>query len=286
MWAPSTPDAVNAIWKMTIGFAAFMLGSAASNLRAFWIGSWLGLLPSSLVAISQAAGYPLIGTVWAPAGLFENGNMMGEAAALVAIGLALQGSWLMCAAVMPALLLSLARGALLAVACVAAARSRIALVIIGTGIVLSLFLPLHRDYADTGSMQERFTIWRETVAQFTPFGHGIGSYQVTLPGKIVEHAHNDPLELAFETGIPGAVLALALSVMALMRASKNDRLVLGALGIMAVFGFPLHMPATAFVGAVVAGHASRGWAPVRWRELVRRLEFQQGNAQRGLSHQG
>jgi hypothetical protein len=55
------------------------------------------------------------------------------------------------------------------------------------------------------------------------------------PSDIMNH---DLLELAFELGVPGLVLALACGVVLYKAAEARERLVLVALGITAMFGFP------------------------------------------------
>lgn len=262
-WAPVTAVALDALWKMGLGLLLFCIGFEVRNLDRVYILAGLALGVSSGAAIYQAmAGqYPVIG-------LFGNPNMLGEAAALVVVGLIAGDfrSWIVAGlAVLPALVLSQARGALLA-ALVGLAGYRSAIVLILVCGAAVLLLPAQRDFLSTNSMIERATIWSDTVSQLEFFGHGIGGYaeslNSTLSYRVVEHAHNDLLELFFELGAPGLLLALLIGSLILASAGQRERLVLAALGVEAMFGFPFHTPATAAIGLVVAGHASRGWAGV------------------------
>lgn len=268
LWAPDQAVAIDALWKMMLGFVLFMVGYEVESLDGFYIGAAVGLLPSSvLVAWQLTQGDPQ------PAGLFGNPNMLGEAAALVAIALFLRSLWWPSAIVIPALVLAQARGAYLAVLAVFAARGRVLLVAMVCMLGL-LALPKHRALADLSTMQERLTIWRDSAKLVTVFGHGIGSFETviagkhSLPDKIVTRPHNEILGAAVELGVFGAIFAFALSGLVVARAQWRERAVLLGLGVEAMFGFPLAMPATAVIGAVVAGHAARGWAHIRARELV------------------
>lgn len=275
LWAPSLPHAADALCKMALGFVLFVIGYETDDLERFWIGCALGLMPSALIAIAQACGIFIIEDAWSlPPGLFGNPNLMGEFAALVLIGLALQGAWVWMPTALTALVLAQARGAFLAVIAttmIAKPRLGAALVIV---LALGVTFSVQRNLASTDSLRERMTIWRDAGSALTPIGSGIGSFETVMrahtsrPTKIVQHAHNDALELAIELGIPGIVLAAMLLLLIAGRARNAERLVLAALAIEAMFGFPLHNPGTVFIGAVVAGHAARGFAVVRLRELV------------------
>jgi hypothetical protein len=144
-----------------------------------------------------------------------------------------------------------------------------------TGLCTILFIALSKP---TGSLSERFDIWRATLSGLTPFGHGSGSFEGLFPiysndllnGLYLRplYAHNDLLHLAFEYGmfslIPAAMAALLLA-----RSVSPLRCVLAVFVIVGLFGFPLFMPATLFLASIVAGHLSREWPELRWAELYR-----------------
>lgn len=274
-WTPVETDAADAMFKLTLGFLLFVIGFETRSLDTFYKCLAIGLIPSTVVAVAQAAGYvPLDGGMEAPSGLFGNSNVMGELAALVIIGLAAQASWGFVGLTAVPLLLAQARCAFLAVILTGLFASRFATGVLLVCMAALLVLPMHRDLPSIHSMGERFSIWRDAASELTAEGQGIGSFQTVMQARsdsthrVVQHAHNDAIELAVELGPLGCILALVLAALVMSRAEGSDRLVLAALGIEAMFGFPLHMPGTVFVGAVVAGHAARGWAGVHLGEPV------------------
>lgn len=83
--------------------------------------------------------------------------------------------------------------------------------------------PVHDRLAGSNatSMTERQQMWAQTapaVVDFMPLGSGIGSFPDLYPRfenpaevttTFASHAHNDYLEIALETGLPGLVLVIA-----------------------------------------------------------------------------
>lgn len=108
--------------------------------------------------------------------------------------------------------------------------------------------PLHDQMADTNatSVTERKTIWSNTtpaVLAFMPVGSGISSFVDLYAGyenplevtrTYVNHAHNDYLEIALETGIPGIVLLIVfllwwgIRTRYLWRSQRTNRYALAA----------------------------------------------------------
>lgn len=272
-WSPDTAVALDAVWKMIVGALVFCIGHRTSDLRKFYIGAALGLVPSSILAIAQVIAEPHDG--WnVPAGLFGNSNMMGEAASLVLVGLIVRDAWAFIPAVVPAFIFAQARGAILAAVVVVAATSRAWLIALSVVVAMLFVLPINRSMIDTTSLGERFIIWHDLASGLSLRGYGLGSFEIAFaeissrPKHVALHAHNDVLELVFELGAVGTLLAVAIFGLIMLQALPGDRPVLVALLIEAIFGFSLHMPATAFIGAVVAGHAARGWPVLRQRERV------------------
>jgi O-antigen ligase len=128
----------------------------------------------------------------------------------------------------------------------------------------------------------RFELWRESAAliRARPLaGAGWGAYphlypqvQATELEFVVEHAHNDYLELATEFGLPGAALLVALAAGIVLRAlalvwrgleGREAFHALGAasgiaaLGIHSFADFNLHLPANALIFSALLGLA---WA--------------------------
>jgi O-antigen ligase len=100
----------------------------------------------------------------------------------------------------------------------------VALAALGTAATLLVYMsPLHDRIAggDLTSIEERREMWANTSAaipQFLPLGSGVSSFPTLYPRyedmaavtrTYTNHAHNDYLELALETGIPGVLLLIA-----------------------------------------------------------------------------
>lgn len=292
-WSPAPYSSIDGLLKMGCAFALFCVGHETRRLHAFYVAAAVGILFSIGLSVAQLTGFDGVqmpGLFNRPDGTFGNPNFFAETAALVIVATACENMWALTAVLAPALLLAQERGALVAVAVAAVLLSGRTLLLVGALVVIMLVLPEHRDFVDSASMAQRLAIWSATFTHLTFVGHGIGTFagieQTALPRALVEHAHNDILEAAFEIGIPGALLALALAVMVAVRAAFTERLVLVALAVEGVFGFPLHEPATVFMGALVAGHAARGWRVVRVREPLRAASFRAWLVDRTFCHQG
>ncbi len=136
----------------------------------------------------------------------------------------------------------------------------------------------------------RIDLWRESAALVRAhpvLGAGWGAYphiypqvQATQLEFVVEHAHNDYLELATEFGIPGAALLVGLAAGVAMRAlamawrNLEDRAAyhalgagcgIAALGVHSVADFNLRLPANALVFSALLGLA--------WAASTRRTAF-------------
>lgn len=126
------------------------------------------------------------------------------------------------------------------------------------------------------SANERWLIWRGTLALLaeTPWhGHGPGTFHVvyprfSLPGdrSARHYAHNDPLQIAVELGMPGVLLTLALvgAVASTWRRGRrrsdgvgrrleSDALVAGLAAVAAhsVFDYDGYVPATLVLAGFV-----------------------------------
>ncbi len=270
IWTPILAYGVNEVWKWLLLAMAFMVGAGLADLKGLFRGMAVGIVPSAVLAFGQ----------FVSAGTFGNPDLMGEAAALVLLGLLVtEARPLICAAPALCLAMSHARGALLAfgIAIVAAFKVRgLLLALAPLALMILLVVPASKNMLSTHSMMERSQIWTNTAKGITWLGQGAGSYvtiypQLAPPEHVrsarPEHAHNDFLEFAFEYGGVGLILGAALLSLLIGSASLAVRYLLLAGAVEAAFGFPLHNPATAFVLAVVAGSASRAWAPLRLREL-------------------
>ncbi|MBI4166751.1 MAG: O-antigen ligase family protein [Acidobacteria bacterium] len=147
---------------------------------------------------------------------------------------------------------------------------------IGLGPVLARFEMM----SDPGyvTIEGRFAIWKDTVRlirDFPLFGSGLGTfeivyrqYQTTQLEYVVDHAHNDYLEFAANTGFLGAALLFIPIFYLLVRmifAFLEDRhsyrrsITLGCIGgtlailLHSLADFNLQIPANALVFAVILG---------------------------------
>ncbi len=268
LWTPAQFDGMGELFVFVICAALFFLGSQTDDLRPFIVGCVAGLGISSAICILQAAGIqPMAERALSPApfGLFVNGNYLAEAAALVAVAAAAERMWWALPVLAPALILPQARGAVLAVAIAAVAyfwnKSRVVSVALCLSMAcIGVWVVQHLD----GASSERLTMWQSTIAGLTFWGHGVGSFWMAYPafdqGVIVDsmpaHPHNEFLHIAFELGTPGVLAALAFCLM-LAGPIDTSRLILVALLVEACFAFPLHLPTTAAIGFIAAGHAVR-----------------------------
>lgn len=270
LWAPHKWEALDALLKLIVLAEAFVLGSQMRDIRPVVAGSALGIGVSSAVIV---LGIHVPQTSDYPAGLFVNSNALGEIAALVLAGALIHRIWWAVPLIAPALIASHCRGAFLALAGAAIiwvwARSKpvaIALVIIGIASAAWM--------GSSESAQQRLDMWAAIVPQLTAIGKGIGSFYTMYPLyspfdtllQRPEHLHNDWLEFAFELGVVGAILCSAF-----LWSARS--IVLAVLVVEAIFGFPLHLAATAVLGGIMSGHAVRDRRSVRdslaqWRGAV------------------
>lgn len=291
-WSPVFVEAANELMQLGILALLFVVGRRIVSLQPIYIGFGAGMTVNSVVMIAERIAYgvetqgiginPEYGGVALPhVGLFFNPNFAAEPAALAVVALAMSRLWWLVLGVWPTLVLAGARGAilgLLAAACgYLAPRSRLGAFALAAAGIVGIVLAFALAHRSATGIWDRLHIWTDTLSGLTLFGHGISSYWVTFPQFATfdvnisrpDHAHNDFLELAYEIGL-GALVAAWFGVEILRSARETERLVLIAFLAIGAVGFPLHLAATAFMAAFVAGHASRGSVPVRWPVALRR----------------
>lgn len=287
LWSPQKWEALDALLKLIVLAEAFVLGSQMKDIRPIVAGAALGLGVSSAIIL---LGIQMPQTSDYPAGLFVNSNALGEIAALVLVGAIVHRVWWGVPLILPALVASHCRGAFLALAGALIVwlwtKSRLAsAAMAGAGIALAAWMGMGSE-----SAQLRLEMWGAVLPQITLTGKGLGSFYTLYPLyspfdtllQRPEHLHNDWLEFALELGIVGAVLCSAF-----LWSARS--IVLVALAVEAVFGFPLHLAATAVLGGILSGHAVRGRVGIRdslafWRDfLFGRGEFGQSHGGRHVS---
>lgn len=272
-WTPAHLDGMGQLFLLLFAATMFLYGQECDDLQPLWIGAGLGLWLSSAVAISQWLGFHPVPELFPdrpPAGLFINGNYLAEAAALVVVGAASARLWWLIPGVLPALLLPHSRAALVAVlaaflAWLLNARQAFrAIAALVAAVIVAGYV-----VGDRG-MVERIQIWESSLFGLSLFGHGLGSFWTLFQSLDLrshhdawpEYAHNEFLHAWFELGIPGLALLAGLCF-SLTGPVNTERLVLVALIVEACFAFPFHLPATAVIGFIAAGHALRNRAVLR-----------------------
>ena len=274
LWAPTGTEA---FWHLCLIVGCFCLGSIV-NLRSIYIGLALGVTISSIIVLFQVNGIDVVPENAAPAGLFANKLVLGWLACLVLIGLVSKKLWWYIPGVLPSALLTEARSAILGVTVAGFVwlwpRSRMSALGIAFAIVIAAVVIILINYRMEG-IQVREYIWIDTLKGFTLFGHGIGSFDYYFPMLNTyldptitrpDHAHNDFIEYIFELGI--GVIPLFV-IIALLLWQKENEVFIGYL-VMAFFGFPTYHPATAFIGAIVAGKLASDWSLVRYKSYFSR----------------
>jgi len=294
LWTPDLSEGINQLFIVGLWASLFLLGREHHDIRPFYTGAIVGLVLSSVVAIIQYFGWHPVADRFPgalPSGLFVNGNYMAEAAALLLIVAVIEGWWESWFALVPALLLPHARGAIVAfvLAMVLYLRKQAYLAVPLAFLLICALIGFV--YRMDASSSERLQIWQSTWNGLTIFGHGFGSFWSTYPaydlrpGAIMnpEFAHNEFLHVAFELGIPGLLCLLAFMV-SLVGPLTTDRIVLIALAVESFFAFPLHLPATAAIAFLVSGHALRdryllrSLNPFRRRDSVNGVEVRVAGA--------
>lgn len=286
LWAPVGVDGVAGMAAAGAFAVAFLIGAGAVDIRPLWLGVGVGLAVNAILALAQhpsLLAWDGIPQAAAPAGLFGNRNSLAAVAALALVAaVACRQRWLLPA---PILLLALtsSRAALLAAAAGSCAivwqRSRpgaLALAAAGVAVALAVSATPSSPGPQNGriySTEERARVLLDTWDGLTVLGRGTGSFYATFPAVAIRqdtllqgrplHAHSDVLELIYENGIPGLVLAALLLGLVLRDAGEPERAVLAAGLVLVAIDYPLHLPATAFLLGAVAGHGARFGRRVR-----------------------
>lgn len=276
LWSPNLPDALGSLILLTIGAAAFALGARLHTLRQIVIGTALGLTISSLIVWTPLKEiiphqYVLIDTE----GLFGNHNMLAEAAAVVIVGCIGYRLWWLIPGVVPALYHPpyWSRGAYVAIAAALLtflwSRSRRLTILLG---LLSICAAVTLTMLRFGSVSQRLQIYQDTLSGLSLFGHGLGSFRHLFPYltshfdgtiEVVDHPHNEALEIWFETGAIGLFVFAAWIATAIRSADDVTRGIIVCWLMVGMFAFPSHIPFTLFMAALALGHSVHGGADIR-----------------------
>lgn len=226
---------------------------------AVWGFQMIGL--DLVGGIAHIAGATMI--AMAPAGTLGNPNFF---AAILAITLPLffRDKWVYCVPVIIAILLwqRTSGGYVAAMAgaiyWVAKTRPKALIATIPAIIAISIFFWTNMDRLEFDEVR-RYT-WLSILSNWDNWiltGNGPGTYPMF---GLIEHAHNDYLETAFEGGIISVGCMVGFLAMFYHRAvvikDKTQILVISsivALTVNCVFNYPLHLAPTTFVSLILLG---------------------------------
>lgn len=264
-------EARDQAWKLALYAALFLAGGQMSSLRPFYMGAAVGLAVNGAVVIADLAHLIEYQQVGRPSGLFVNGIYLAEFAALIMAGLIGSGLHRWAAACVPCLFfVALARGAILALLVAGAAHSwrpwmfRYWPVAFGAGMVAIVGLAVLRP----STVMVRLDLWWAVLQHLNWQGHGLGAffgdgplmsvYDDLIRSDRPPHANNDLIEIAYDLGPVGVILAMGFLVSLLRGPMSAERLVILVFIIEGCFGFPFYLPWSAGVFCLAAGHIAGG----------------------------
>ena len=284
-WSPNQWDAYGTFIQLIIVASAFVYGNRVSSLRSIFTGLAIGVTVSAAILLSPTLQGQLSGSIVSvyPHGLWGNRNMMGEIAVLSALGCLAYGRYWFIPGLLPAIFYYKpeimsgvpsrgAVGALMAGICVWLwPRSKVLSGLLAAALLIGGTAAL--GFGNRfGPVYERIEVWQAVLHGVTLRGNGLGSLYTLAPYltdifdttmRRVDHAHNEFIEILFELGVIGAVTYIAIVVLAIRNANNESLTVLVGFLVISCVAFPWHIPANAFVGSLVLGHAVRSRMPLR-----------------------
>jgi hypothetical protein len=272
------------LFLMVLLCGVFVIGGGLDSLDQVMTGAAIGLGVSSVFSLLQLANvvdmHQMMGAAWRYPGLFLNSEILGQFVAPVLAWAIVQKRWWLVAIMAPAAILCNSRmGALALLAALAwswrprslAGTVFLVACLVGVGILTTLYFDLIMD-TGIGRLQSagtRVVVWGATIMAFTWTGNGLGWFQVAHPPE--EFAHSDVLQSIAEVG-PAALVFLAIPVLIFMRqrGTHAERAAFIVVCIEALVSFPLHMPASGFLAAVISGYLAGNGSGIRVPEPFRR----------------
>lgn len=271
-WSYSFNVAFFVFLQMIVCALAFCYGSCLDDLKPIFKGLALGLGVSAVIAIFQKFGFDFVFVAETPnkvAGLFVNPNMYSEISVILLVALLALKQWIWTLVTLPGIVWSYSRAAVTAllICCLIFMwnKSKAFTILLIPVMALAVTAYYLNGHFDISSINERMAIWSDSVRGLTLFGHGVGSYEILLPfyahdldtvKVIPRYAHNDYLHLLFEFGI-GCVFLIPF--ISLIKNNNNEKYILCSVAVIAMFSFPLHIPMSAFMFFLVAGHVARNY---------------------------
>ena len=275
-----TPDVMDAslqFFFMILLIGAMGAASQLDTLDDLISGMCWGLALSSAFCLIAISGHRLVaesGMDTGYAGLFYNREVLAEFAAPLLVWAIIKHHWFLAAAAALPLAVNSSRISVAAVIVALAAaywprstRARVILaaIVLAALVAVVVYYTGQRHKLGTGAI--RLAIWLSTIWSITPLGNGFGWYRFA---NVEEFAHSDVLQAFAEIGI-GALCFAIIPIYALRnRGDHAERAAFIVICIELVVSFPLRVPGTAFLAAVLAGYL------VRDRVAVRRVQFDGG----------
>lgn len=269
LWSVAPLDGLNSVIRLGLLGAAFVIAAEVDDMRRTYAALAAGISLSGVIALVEVLGLMTIPEANHPAALFGNRNYLGEMAAVALVAAVGYRLWWAIPGLLLALALAMSKAAFLGVGIASMVaiwrHSRVQAVcaLAAFGIAGFVASQIIGGFDSTRSLGVRLDIWSTALSNLTVFGHGSGSFQsmyvliyeyTSIPLGRPENAHNEFINLAFEVGVPGIMAAAIFAVAAWRGGLQTERCILAALGAIAVFGFPLHLPTSGFMAAAVAGH--------------------------------
>ena len=263
--SPDRPSAFYELMQIAIVAAVLVAAAGRDSIDDVMAGLAAGLVASSALLVYAYGD--------SPAGLFLNSEVLAEFAALIAVWAFVRKWYITAASTLIPLAICQSRIAVLAVAVglvfaywprSTRARAAIIAAIVAISAAL-LFASAHK----AGSADHRLILWGTAVVAFfhAPFGSGLGWFQAAQPESMF--AHSDVLQMLVELGIgAAAIILLPIAALKQGRGTNAERAVFAAVCFQTMVSFPLHMPAGAFVAALVAGRLVGRRAVVRMGKPV------------------
>jgi hypothetical protein len=228
-----------------------------------------GIAASAVLCVPQAMGWSPVFQTSPPAGLFTNSEVLAEIAAPLLIWAAMKRRWPQAALMLIPLALCHSRIAVLAVAVGALyawparslwAKVGIAAALLAAGAAsVAVFGP-----DKIGSGMTRFVLWGTAVESIVPLGRGMGWWAFAHPNGLEQVVHSDVLQYAVELGA-GSIFLLLVPFFVINGGSGHaaERAAFVVLCTEALVSFPLHLPASGFLVALLAGGLARERVGVR-----------------------
>ena len=262
-----TPDLRDGSLQLFFMFLLVGVMGAASQMKTLddaLAGMCWGVGVSSVLcwfALPFEWAHPLVAqTPSFYAGLFYNSEVLSELAAPLLIWAVVSKRWDLTAATVLPLIVNTSRVAIVVVilGLLYAYRPRSKRVwAMVAGLALAVLAAALWHYttgpAKFGSAGLRLVDWMVTALAINPVGHGIGWFRITHAGE--EFAHSDVLQAMAELGLGSLCFAvIPVYIFRNPGGTYAEREAFVAICIEIAISFPLHVPATAFLAALLAGY--------------------------------